>query len=111
MGQRNWRLIPAAVSDLAAKNHNDRRSRDHNDYAPENKYRDWKSRNWPLWLKDHLTFPFTVERKEDEDDAFFTDVAKHRPFRLGHIVKVIGIEPDDDHLYGIIVQVREAVRS
>ena len=79
--------------------------------AFERKYQEWKTRDWPVWLKDHLTFPFTVERLEDEDDAYFTDVAKHHPFRLGHIMKVINIEPEEDDLYGIIVQVREGRRK
>jgi len=64
--------------------------------AFERKYQEWKIRNWPLWLKDHLTFPFKVERMEDEDDAYFTDVAKHHPFRLDHILEVIGIESEED---------------
>lgn len=59
--------------------------------AFERKYQEWKTRDWPIWLKDHLTFPFTVERMEDEDEAYFTDVAKHHPFRLGHIMKVLCI--------------------
>ncbi len=75
--------------------------------AFERKYQEWKTRDWPLWLKDNLTFPFTVERMEDEDDAYFTDISKHEPFRLGHIMKVTGIEPEEDDLYGVIVQVRE----
>jgi hypothetical protein len=28
---------------------------------------------------------------EDDDDAYFTDIADHQPFRLGHEMKVIGI--------------------
>jgi len=61
--------------------------------------------------KDHLTFTFTVERKEDEDDAYFTDIAKHQPFRLGHTMKVINVEPEEADLYGVIVQVREGRRK
>jgi hypothetical protein len=81
------------------------------DDAFERKYKEWKTRNWPLWLKDHLTFPFTVGRMEDEDDAYFTDIAKHQPFRLGHIMQVIGVEPEEDSRYGVIVQVREGRRK
>jgi hypothetical protein len=64
-----------------------------------------------LLLKDNLTFPFTVERMEDEDDDYFRDIAKHQPFRLGHIMKVINVEPEEDDLYGLIVQVREGRRK
>lgn len=81
------------------------------DGAFERKYQEWKARDWLLRLKDHLTFPFTVERMEDKDDAYFTDIAKHQPFRLGHTMKVIGIEPEEDNLYGVIVQVREGRRK
>jgi hypothetical protein len=72
--------------------------------AFEKIYLEWETRNWPLWLKEHLTFPFTVECIEDDDDAYFTDMAKHQPFRLGHIMKVIDIEPEEDDHYGVIVQ-------
>jgi hypothetical protein len=46
---------------------------------------------------------------EDEDDAYFTDIADHELFRLGHEMKVIGIGQEDD-LYGIILKVREGRR-
>ena len=62
-------------------------------------------------MKENLTFPFTVERMEDEDDAYFTDIAKHQPFRLGHNMKVIGVEPEEDDLYGVIDQVKEGRRK
>jgi hypothetical protein len=75
--------------------------------AFEKIYLEWKTRNWPLWLKEHLISPFTVELMEDDDDAYFTDIAKHQPFRLGRIMKVIDVEPEEDDLYGVIVQVRE----
>ncbi|MFH1319520.1 MAG: GNAT family N-acetyltransferase [Bacteroidota bacterium] len=29
---------------------------------------------------------------EDDDDAYFTDIAKLEPFRLGHVMKAIDIE-------------------
>jgi hypothetical protein len=82
-----------------------------NDDAYERKYLEWKTRNWPLWLKNNLTFPFTVERMEDEDDAYFTDIAKHQPLRLGHTMQVIGVEPEEDSRYGVIAQVREGRRK
>ena len=70
------------------------------------KYQEWQERDWMKWLKENLTFPFTVKRKEDEDDAYFTDVAKYEPFRLGHIMEVVGLKAKDLR-YGIIVKVRE----
>lgn len=69
-------------------------------------YNQWQLRSWVPWLNSKLTFPFFVKRMDDEDDAYFTDVADHEPFRLGHVMKVIGIEMEDD-LYGIILNVRE----
>ena len=82
-----------------------------NEEAFDRKCREWQKRDWIPWLQEHLTFPFLVERMEDEDDAYFTDIAKHQPFRLGHIMKVIGIEPEEDDIYGVIVQVREGRRK
>ena len=72
-------------------------------------YAEWKKRSWEQWLRDNLEFPFSVERMEDEDDAYFTDIAKSEPFRLGHIMKVVDIEMEDDH-YGVILKVREGKR-
>ena len=77
-----------------------------NEGAWERKYREWKKRDWNAWLKDTLSFPFEVHREQDEDDAYFTDVAKTQPFRLGHVFKVIGIEYDDAWT-GMIVKARE----
>ena len=69
-------------------------------------YAEWEKRSWDPWLGNNLKFPFTVERIEDEDDAYFTDIAKSEPFRLGHVMKVIDIEIEDSH-YGIILKVKE----
>ena len=74
--------------------------------AWDKKYKEWQSRNWMKWLEKHLVFPFIIERKEDDDDAYFTDIAAHKPFRLGHRMNVIALGSEDD-LYGIIVKVRE----
>ncbi len=46
---------------------------------------------------------------EDDDNAYFTDIAKHEPFRLGHIMRVISIDNEID-MYGIIIKVREGRR-
>ena len=72
-------------------------------------YAEWEKRSWELWLGEHLRFPFSVERIEDEDDAYFTDIDKSEPFRLGHVMEAIDIEIDDD-FYGIILKVKEGRR-
>jgi hypothetical protein len=72
-------------------------------------YTEWEKRLWEPWLREKLKFPFSVKRKEDEDDAYFTDIVKLEPFRLGHVMEVISIEMEDDH-YGVILQVREGTR-
>lgn len=72
-------------------------------------YAKWKKRPWEPWLREKLDFPFPVERMEDDDDAYFTDIAESEPFRLGHIMKVVDIGMEDN-LYGIIVKVREGRR-
>ena len=77
--------------------------------AYERKYQEWMERDWIPWLKEHLSFPFQIERMEDEDDAYFTDVAKHKPFRLGHIMEVIGIESEEDDRCGWFCQLRSLI--
>lgn len=69
-------------------------------------YSEWEKRSWESWLRQNFKFPFLVKRMEDEDDAYFTDTAKLEPFRLGHVMEVIGIEMEDDH-YGVILKVKE----
>ncbi len=80
-----------------------------NEEAFDRKYKEWQQRSWESWLNEKLIFPFLVRRMEDDDDAYFTDIADHQPFRLGHEMKVIGIDQEDD-LYGIILKVREGRR-
>jgi len=77
-----------------------------NEEALDRKYQEWQQRLWATWLNENLNFPFLVRRMEDDDDAYFTDIADHQPFRLGHEMKVIGIDQEDD-LYGIILKVKE----
>jgi len=72
-------------------------------------YAEWIKRSWEPWLRSNIKFPFPVERMEDEDDAYFTDIAKSEPFRLGHVMEAIDIEMEDDH-YGVILKVREGNR-
>ena len=80
-----------------------------NEEAFDRKYKEWQQRSWESWLNEKLIFPFLVRRMEDDDDAYFTEVADYQPFRLGHDMKVIGIDQEDD-LYGIILKVREGRR-
>ena len=70
------------------------------------KWKDWEKREWHSWLSENLSFPFDVKRKEDDDDAYFTEIAKTEPFRLGHVFTVIGID-GADYGYGIVVNVIE----
>ncbi|RQW86259.1 MAG: hypothetical protein EHM79_10030 [Geobacter sp.] len=82
---------------------------EHDYEAFDKKCEEWKQRDWVAWLNDNLSFPFEVRRVEDEDDAYFTDIADKEPFRLGHIFTVLKAELDDD-LYGVIVKVSEGRR-
>ena len=78
--------------------------------AHDRKYHEWEKRDWMIWLEQNLSFPFTVERKEDDDDAYFTDIAERAPFRLGHRMKVIALYLENER-YGIHVKVREERRT
>ena len=46
-----------------------------------NKKNKERKRDWEQWLNTSLSFPFQVERKNDEEDAYFTDIADREPFR------------------------------
>lgn len=72
----------------------------------DRKFQEWEKRDWMMWLEQNLSFPFIVKRTEDDDDAYFTDVAEREPFRLGHKMKVLALNFEDNR-YGIIVKVRE----
>ena len=39
------------------------------DEAFEKKLAEWHGRDWMTWLSKNLRFPFTMVRKEDDDDA------------------------------------------
>jgi hypothetical protein len=50
----------------------------------DRKYEEWEERDWLHWLTNRLVFPFSV----------------------GHVMKAMSIENEDDD-YGIIVKVKE----
>jgi hypothetical protein len=58
------------------------------------------------WLEQNLSFSFVAKRVDDDDEAYFTDVAEREPFRLGHIMTVLGLKCEI-LWYGIMVKVRE----
>lgn len=74
--------------------------------AFERKFEEWSARDWPEWLAKNLTFPFTVSREEDEDDAYFAPGAAKAPFRLGHKMEVLELA-EEDVGQGVMVKVRE----
>ena len=71
------------------------------------KWEQWANRDWIPWLRANLSFPFEVTRVEDDDDAYFTDVAVREPFRLGRLMEVVDLTEDDLSRFGIIAKVRE----
>jgi hypothetical protein len=77
--------------------------------AYDEKYQEWVKRDWMIWLKENLAFPFVAKRTDDEDDAYFADVAKRELFRLGHTMHVIGLEGQYGR-NGVMVKVREGRR-
>ncbi|VFQ47224.1 calcium-binding protein [Desulfoluna butyratoxydans] len=66
-------------------------------------------RAWDRWLKERLTFPFQVKRVQDDNDNPFRPSPEEKPFGLGHVMKVVDVEEDDD-FYGVILKVREGRR-
>jgi hypothetical protein len=68
-----------------------------------------KEREWDEWLKDNLIFPFQVMRVEDHSAYLFHNQSEDALFAEGHILKVLGIEGNDE-LCGIIIKVREGRR-
>lgn len=78
--------------------------------AYDRKFEEWLQRNWLTWLQTHLTFPFTVVRKED-DYEYSTSRAKDEPFHLGHTMQAVGIYEEEDPKYGILLRVTEGRRK
>ena len=79
--------------------------------AHNRKFQIWERRNWIPWLNTNLSFPFMPKRTEDEDDAYFTDIADRESFRLGHTMEVIGMGPDVEPRNGIHMRVKEGRRK
>jgi len=80
-----------------------------NDELWDQKYEEWKNRDWNVWLSENLVFPFEVKRMEDLNSNPFFD-NDDEPFSVGHTMKVLTIE-DEDADYGILVKVREGRQS
>ena len=80
---------------------------DENEEAYDNKYSEWEERSWEDWLQSNLKYPFQVKRIED--DTYFLNSVSNEPFSLGHEMKVVGIDMEDEQ-YGIIVKVKEGRR-
>ena len=47
---------------------------------------------------------------EDEDDAYFSDVADGEPFRLGNTMEVVGVSSEEEPRDGTMARVREVKR-
>ncbi len=91
------------------KNYDSSWDSDGNEEQFKKKFIEWENRSWEEWLNDNLNYPFQVKRVEDDDDVYFSDTAKKEPFRLGHVMKAVSIDMEDDK-YGIILKVREGKR-
>ncbi len=81
-----------------------------NDDLWDKKFEEWENRDWSSWLTERLSFPFKVERMEDFESNPFQDDNDDKPFAVGHIVKVIEIEIEDES-HGIILKVREGRKT
>ncbi len=75
----------------------------------DKKYAEWEERDWWDWFLDRLKFPFQVERQEDLSSNPF-EANQDEPFSVGHEMKVLSIE-DEDESYGIIIKVREGRKT
>jgi hypothetical protein len=80
-----------------------------NDELWEQKYAEWETRDWSNWLSERFTFPFQVERQEDLSANPFKP-SQDKPFSVGHEMKVLSIENEDES-YGIIINVREGRKT
>ena len=73
----------------------------------DRKWPDWEGRDWEAWLRASLSFPFRAKRFEDDDEAYFTEVAWREPFRLGARMLVLGLAGCDPWRDVILVEARQ----
>jgi hypothetical protein len=83
---------------------------DDNEDLFDEKYAEWEERDWEDWLEDNLQFPFMATRKEDMSVRPFSETDANKPFQVGHTMKVVAIE-DEDESYGLIMKVREGRKT
>ena len=69
-----------------------------------------KTQDWQEYLSNKLLFPFMAKRIDDNDKAVWEGIKNDKPFSIGHTMKVLCVESEDD-LYGIIVKVREGKQT
>ncbi|MCI0691146.1 hypothetical protein L0337_03960 [candidate division KSB1 bacterium] len=70
---------------------------DYNDEAFERKMEQWDERNWRTWLKQYLTFPFTVIREEDMDADPFREEDESKPFAIDSEMMVLEFGYNEFH--------------
>ncbi|MFZ4703719.1 MAG: calcium-binding protein [Candidatus Methylumidiphilus sp.] len=80
-----------------------------NDDLWDEKYSEWENRDWHDWLSKNLIFPFEAERKEDLDANPFSS-NKDDPFDVGHVVKILALEDEEEECV-IIVKVKEGKKT
>lgn len=81
---------------------------DDNEELFDQKYEEWRKRDWKSWLEKKLSFPFEARRDEDERWMYYEGciIDEKKLFSMGHVMTVLGIEAEDDH-YGVLVKARE----
>lgn len=78
---------------------------------PESQMSEWQQRDWPVWLKTHLKFPFEATRLKDEDadDGLLT---LRNPFPVGQRLTVLGLADSPMNDYeGIVVKVQRGANK
>ena len=100
-------LITQNLGATMAENYDTSWDQGGNEESFDNKFSEWEERSWEDWLQTNLKYPFQVKRLEDED--YFSDSVSKEPFSIGHEMRVVGIDMEDEH-YGIILKVKEGRR-